>query len=245
MKRISLKKVKKKSTISKLFIVFFCAFICALFLFNVYTRKTTKNSIILVNAKIDKVLYQFFNELITDDIINKENVNDILNITRNNYGEILTVNYDLEKTYSVLTNISKILKTGINNLEKGVIDVTMYDKYLNSNKYGLVINVPFFLASNNIFINNLGPKVPILISFNENLLTNIKTKVTSYGFNNALLEVYVVVEMKKTLITPLKEDSEKFVYDILIGAMVVNGSVPSIYGKEYETSSSIFNLPLN
>ncbi len=245
MRRIKLKNNKKKNTMIKMIIVFFCALIMALLLFNNYAKNSSEKITLIVNEKIDKILYQFFNELITDDIINKENINNILEFTKNSRGEILTVNYDLEKTYKILTDISKVLKKGIDDLENGKINISSYDQYLKSGKYGLIFQVPLFISSSNIFINNLGPKIPIGINFNENLLTNIKTKVKSYGFNNALLEIYVVVEMQKTLITPVKKDNDKLSYDILIGALVINGSVPSIYGTDYEKSSSIFNLPLN
>lgn len=246
MKRMRTFKKNNKNTIVKLLIiVFFCIFINALILFNVYSRKMSDSVIILVNEKLDKVLYQFFNELITDEIINNNTVNELLKITKNNKDEILTVNYDIEKTYSILTKVSNVLKNSINNLENGQIDVTMYDKYLENNHNGLLLNVPFYLKSNNIFLNNLGPKIPVLINFNETLLTNVKTKVTNYGVNNALLEIYITVELKKLIITPIKKDEDVFKYDILIGALVVNGKVPEFYGSSYENSSNLFNVPLN
>lgn len=238
-------KNSKNTILKKLFIIFFLIITIATILFNVYGKKVTKSSTILLDQKIDKVLYQFFSDLITDDIINRESINDILLISKNNKGEILTVNYDLEKTYKILTNISSVLKDGISDLENGEIDVKIYDKYLDSSKNGLVLNIPLFLNSDNIFINNWGPRIPVLVNFNENLLTNIKTKVTNYGFNNALLEIYVTVEMQKLIISPIKKYEDKFYYEILVGALVVNGSVPNFYGNNYESSSNILDIPIN
>ena len=247
MKRIKLRNYhKNKNTINKIMlIVFFLSLILAIVLFNNYGKNITDESVELINQKTDKIIYDFFNDLITDDIINKENVNNILDITKNKRDEILTVNYDLEKSYKMLTILSSVLKKAIIDLENGKIDVEDYDKYLTSSKNGLVLNIPLFLNSDNIFINNLGPRIPVLINFNENLLTNLKTKVTNYGFNNALLEVYVTVEMQKLIITPVKKYDDKFYYEILIGAIVVNGSVPEFYGSSYESASSILSLPLD
>lgn len=243
MRRFKIKNnIYNKNTINiMMIIVFFLIVLFSILLVNIYGKKTTKYSEVLVNQKIDKVLYQFFNELITNDIINKESVNDILEITKDNKGEILAVNYDLEKTYKILTDVSSILTKSINDFEHGKIDVKLYDKYLESGKNGLVLYIPFFLSSDNVFINNVGPKMPVLINFNENILTNIKTKVTNYGFNNALLEIYITVEMQKLIITPIIKDEEKFNYDILVAALVVNGSVPNFYGGNYEATSGIFS----
>ena len=241
-----LKTKNKNNTMNKfMFIVFFCVIICSFLLVNNYSKKISRKATILVNQKLDKVLYQFFSDLITNDVINKESVNDILKINKNNKDEILSVDYDLEKTYKILTDISNILKVGINDLENGKIDVDLYDKYLENGKNGLILNIPLFLDSDNIFINNLGPKIPVVINFNETLLTNVKTTVTNYGFNNALLEIYITVEMQKLIITPLKKDEEKFNYDILIGALVINGSVPEFYGGNYESNSNILDIPIN
>ena len=248
-----MKRIKKKKNIYKIkntmiilkVIVFFLIVFISIWLVNIYGNKTTKYSNILINQKIDKILYQFFNELITNEILNKENVDEILVITKNNKDEILSVNYDIEKTYKILTDVSNILTKSISDLEAGVIDVKIYDKYLDNGKNGLVFYIPFFLKSQNIFINNIGPKLPVLVNFNENILTNIKTKVTNYGFNNALLEIYITVEMQKLIITPIVEKEEKFNYDILVAALVVNGSVPNFYGGNYESLSSILSSKLN
>jgi len=246
MRRFKSYKNKKLNTMNKLlFIVFFCIIFSSIILFNIYSEKLTNKSSILIDEKLDKILYQFFSDLITDDVINGESVNNLLEINQNSNGDILSVDYNLEKTYKILTEVSRILKVGISNLENGKLDVKIYDKYLESNKNGLILNIPFFLGVNNIFLNNLGPKIPILINFNETLLTNIKTKVTNYGFNNALLEIYITVEIEKLIITPIIKSQDKFYYDILIGALVINGSVPEFYGGTYQNSSGILDIPMN
>ena len=242
MMRKKFKKINKKNTnIITHIVVFFLIFIISIILVNLYGKKSNDDIKNVVDQKIDKILYQLFNELVTNDVINKENINNMLIITKNNKGEILTVNYDLEEAYKILTSITKLLSESIKNLENGKISVNIDDKYLKSGKNGLILYVPFFLSSKNVFLNNLGPKIPILINFNENILTNVKTKVTNYGFNNALLEIYITVEMQKLIITPVARNDSKFNYDILVAALVVNGSVPEFYGGYYQSSSSILN----
>lgn len=242
MGKLKTHKLAKSSFIKEIIIVFLASLIWAVILFNIFANKLYNKASTLINAKIDKIVYQFFSDLITDDVINKESINDILNITKNNQGEILAVTYDLEKSYAILTKVSNILERGLSNLENGQIDVTIYDKYIESGPRGLILYIPFFLNSHNIFINNLGPKIPVLINLNESLLTNIKTKVTNYGFNNALLEIYITVEIDKLIITPMKENSQKLNYDILVASLVVNGSVPEFYGDSLEAFSNALNL---
>lgn len=240
-------KSNNKNTIRSfiIFIVFFCIIFITFILFNTYSKSVSQKGVLLIQKKLDKVIYQFFTDLITDDVINLDSTKDLLKINKNSKDEIMSVDYDLQNTYKILTNTSIILKNALINLENGKLDVSIYDKYLENGKNGLLLNVPIFLGSNNIFLNNLGPMIPIIINFNGSLLTNIKTKVTNYGLNNALLEMYITIELDKLIITPLVQDEKKFYYDILIGAVVVNGTVPNFYGPTLENNSNVFDVPLS
>ena len=158
MKRFKNKK-KFISTIKfKCFIVFFII-INSLLLFISYGSNMNKDVVVLIDSKVDKVLYQFFSDLITDDVINKKSVGDILLVTKNKNDEILLVNYDLEKTYKILTDVSSVLKNAISDLENGNIKVCIEDDFLCNSSKGLVVNIPLFLNSKNIFLNNLGNKL--------------------------------------------------------------------------------------
>ena len=244
MKKLRTKKRKNNTILKLISIVFFGAFLISILLFLWWGKEISKNISLFIEEKTNKVIYDFFTNLITDEVINEKNINNILNVVKDKEGNILAVNYDLEKTYAILTEVSVILKESIANLENGQIDVKTYDKYLESSPYGLILNVPIFLNSSNVFLNNLGPKIPVKINISENLLTNVKTKVTDYGFNNALLEVYITVEMDKLIITPLNKEIPKLHYDILVSSLVVNGKVPEFYGNSLETFSNILYLPM-
>ena len=154
MMRKRFKKINKKNTnIITHIVVFFLIFIISIILVNLYGKKSNDDIKNVVDQKIDKILYQLFNELVTNDVINKENINNMLIITKNNKGEILTVNYDLEEAYKILTSVTKLLSESIKNLENGKISVNIDDKYLKSGKNGLILYVPFFLSSKNVFLN--------------------------------------------------------------------------------------------
>ena len=45
--------------------------------------------------------------------------------------------------------------------------------------------MPMFINSKDMFLSNLGPSIYVPINFVGSVLTNIKTKITDYGINNA------------------------------------------------------------
>ena len=44
-------------------------------------------------------------------------------------------------------------------------------------------------------MENLGPKVPIKLRLDGNVITSIETNVKSYGYNSALIEISIKIEM--------------------------------------------------
>ena len=84
----------------------------------------------------------------------------------------------------------------------------------------------------------------ILINFVGSVLTNIKTKITDYGINNALVEIYVTVVLQTDLISPVVEKENKIDYDVLIASAVINGRVPEIYGGLIQSKSNSLSIPI-
>ena len=82
------------------------------------------------------------------------------------------------------------------------------------------------------------------VNYIGELLTNIKTKITNYGLNNALVELYITIEITEELTSPVTYKKNKFNYDMLIASKIINGRVPYLYGECLESKSNILSIPL-
>ena len=147
----------------------------------------------------------------------------------------------MERSYKVLQIITNEIIRKINELENGQIDVSFYDDELISNSHGVMLKVPLFISSNNALVANLGPKIYLKINFDDTILTNIKSKVTNYGMNNALIELYVTIKIKHMLISPVVKQKQTINYNVLVAAKVINGRVPEFYGGEIIKDSKIYD----
>ena len=198
-------------------------FLC-LFLYFQYLR--------LINPKLmtisqDYMKKNIYNEItkISSLIMNDIDSSQIINIYQNNEGEILYASYNLKECYKLLNSIS----SGINK-----------ELLLNE----IIIKEPFFIYSNYAILSNLGPQINVRIRYINMSLSNIYTKITNYGMNNALVEVYVTINIKGRIITPVSNKEETIKYDMLISSLVINGRVPSFYGGTITTSSNYFDIPI-
>lgn len=239
-------KQKKKKSFLFLILMVVCLLISIIttFLFGVFNKKINPKLIEISEKTLNKITYSVIMDYLDSEILNQEYLNNILVITKNNNSEIITVDFNLEQAYVILSEITRRLEENLNELEKGNIDIDYYSGYLDESQNGFVLTIPIGVASNYMFLNNLGPKIPVKVRFIGTVLTNIKTKITNYGMNNALVEMYAYIEITEEVVTPVTTNELKTVYDVLIAAKMINGRVPSFYGESIDKESSLINIPL-
>ena len=183
----------------------------------------------LYSKKLNPKLNDYIDFLVKDEIYKKviksnnfitnEEVNNILYIDKNKSNEIVYLDYDIDKTY-------KLLNKYIDSLKK-------------DNSKSKILTVPFFIASDNIIISSLGPKIKFKYEIIDNVKGKIKTKVTDFGVNNALIEMYFELEIGYLVVIPMNKKESVLRTEILISSKVINGKVPTFYGKNIFKESSV------
>ena len=183
----------------------------------------------LYSKKLNPKLNDYIDFLVKDEIYKKviksnnfitnEEVNDILYIDKNDSNEIVYLDYNMDKTY-------KLLNKYIDSLKK-------------DNSKSKILTVPFFIASDNIIISSLGPKVKFKYEIMNNVKGKIKTKVTDFGVNNALVEMYFELEIGYLVVIPMNKKESVLKTEILISSKIINGKVPTFYGKNIFKESGV------
>ena len=187
-------------------------------------KKLTPKVYKISSHQVNDFVYKSINTNINNTFFkNKKSVNDILKINKNKNDEIIMVDFYLENAYLIVKELTSNLISSINN------DI-------------IVVNVPVGAMFNNVFLNDLGPKIPIKINIVGHALTNLKTKITDYGLNNALVEIYINITINEQILTPVAQDSLKTSYNFLIMSSIINGKVPSFYGGTYEKETRLFDI---
>ncbi|MBE6154578.1 MAG: sporulation protein YunB [Firmicutes bacterium] len=215
------------------------------FLLQNFNKKTNNNLIEITSAEINKVIYSFITDKLNNSILNTETLSDVLIINKNKNDEILYVDFDLDKAYKILDNVSNTLTSSLKKIENGEISVKYYDDLLSHNSNSLILSIPIGNILNSVYFYNLGPKIPVKINFVGSVLTNLETKVTNYGLNNALVEMFVYIEFHTNIIAPFKTEELILKYDAVIASMMIEGKVPSFYNGVLESKSNIHNETIN
>lgn len=240
MNRIRMRRNYRLSSLIILVIILITLFTTFFFIW--YNTSVNPKIVDVAEAKINKFMESFLSMNIGYEILDEDILEDILIINKNDKGEILYVDYNLEKAYLVLDTVSTKLETLVSDLEKGKFS-DISDNNIKTSEYGLVLELPMFIASDYALMSNLGPKIYMKVNFVGSILTNIKSKITEYGINNALVELYVTIKLSQELISPVTDNELSIEYDCLIASQVINGTVPNIYGGSILESREI-SIPL-
>lgn len=241
MKRLRMRKNYKISRI--LLLILFLVFFFAFSLVKVYSDKVSPKVIEIANMRIKRFTESFLSNNIGYDILNDEVIDNILVINKNNDWEILYVDYNLDQAYKILEVITTELNNLLVDLENGVIKNNTDNSIVGSD-YGLILSLPMFISSDSVILANLGPKIYFKVHFVGSLLTNIKSQITDYGMNNALVELYATIKITEELVAPVTSSSQVIEYDVLIASKVINGRVPEFYGGMIVEESSLLSIPI-
>lgn len=243
--RFKTRKRIQMHTLGNVFVVVVLLVILLTSLFlNAFQKKVTPKLLDVVAIKLDKLTNHYLLEFFNRDILNQESIDQILTITQNSKEEIVSVDFNLEKAYDVLSDATQRMKNGMNSSEFGDINnLTYTDPMLQNNTEGLILMIPMGAASDGIYFTNLGPELPVRIRFVNSLYTNLRTNITDYGINNALVEVNIEIEVEVEIITPVQKKIIKKEYEVTIASKIIQGKVPTYYGGMIENRSPLVSLP--
>lgn len=185
-----------------------------------YAEKESKKLItIIVRGSIDSKEISMLNKDNLFIINEKINSIDINNEVINTYLKDITNN--------IQYNLKCIEEGNIDNLS---IDKRLLARYDEDNlKKGIFTTMPTGVIFNNPLLINLSPNIPLKMSFIGNVETDIESKITNYGINNALIELNLKVITSIQVLLPVrsKETIVELKYPIV--TKLINGKTPNLY----------------
>jgi len=183
-----------------------------------YSRKILPLLIKVSNIESKRIAINIISNDISSDIIKVLEENDLFIIEKDINGNIELIDYNTKTVNKILLIASNQVSKNFNNLKL--------------KKDGIVMRIPMGALTNNIFLENLGPKVPIKLELNGNALTSLDTNVKEYGLNSALIEVFINIEANIDVIVPFKTSEIRVINKIPISIKVVKGNVSNILNTD-------------
>lgn len=248
-RRIHLKNNKKHRRLNKLLIVTMSIAI----LIGISLGKISKvfTPILLETAEleINKFSTIVVNKAISQVLEDKINTDEIFSTITDERGNIQTVDFNPIIVNQVLNIATTVVQNNLRMLEEGNLDsIGIYDMNitkvkLNKLKKGIITEIPIGVIFKNSVLSNVGPKIPIRMHYLGDVNSDIKTKITPYGINNALVEISIHLQMTAQIILPFMTDKMNLECNIPIAIKMIQGNIPNYYGSGLLKDSSIYSIP--
>lgn len=174
-------------------------------------------------------------EAVNNNVLKDMNKEKLFIETKDNNGKVLSTDFNPITVNKVLNKITVYVQNYLEQLETGKIDdlelsSTIFNSYdLEKLKKGIIYEIPSGIVFNNSLLSNLGPKIPVKLNLNGDVITDIKTDITSYGINNALIKVSANVKVYMQVIIPFKTKEVIVESNIPIIMKLIEGNIPSYY----------------
>lgn len=185
----------------------------------------------IIEINVNKSIHNYLFTMFNNETLSKDELMNIIEINKNKEDEIISIDYRFDLVY-------KNLSDKVNEMFNGVRDLNVKMEYYDYEN-GLFFVPLGIIDKDNIFITDFGVKLPVKVIFFTDINMQYKTKVTNYGMNNVLVELYLVVDVWNTVLSPSTFYKFNQSYEMVIASKVIMGKIPVFYGDGIEKSSSI------
>lgn len=234
-------KIKKKNVY--IFIVLLII-IGTILIYKNFSDKIDNKVLSMIRDKMDVINASIINRAITSDVLLNINIDDVLIVNKNKNEEIILLDFNMNNSYNILRNIISNLEDSILNVQQGNLDDLFFEDDDIISKDGFLIKFPLGMVSNYTFLNNLGPRIPLKVQIGGSVVAGFETKITDYGINNSLIQVFVKCNLTEKVFFPLNVKKINFEYEFLVASKIIQGKIPTYYGGALNSKSPMLSMPI-
>lgn len=208
---------KKKKT--KIFILLLITILIILII-NKLANRISQILLIYAEQETKQIISNVINKSLTLDTFDRFNQKELYNIEKNKNNEIEMIDYNSITVNLFLDEITNIVEKDLKTIEEETI-------YL-----------PLGVVTDNILLQNSGPKIPIKIKRIGYISTNIKTDLKEYGVNSSIIYTSLEIEINIKILLPIVSKDIIIQNEIPISYRIMNNNISNYYSTYGITKSS-------
>jgi len=233
MKRMKLKKRKKHKKTNIIIIIIILIIISSIYLLNLFSKKAIPIFLNYSEIEVKRVASLIVNNSLINEVGTKVVFDDLFVVKEDKEGNIVSMDINSAKVNNILVESSNVLEKNFKYLEEGNINKLKVDNLnINSKKKGVIYELPSGIIFDNVFLNNILPKIPVRLNLVGTIFCELTTDVESYGINNAIFRVNVHAKTELKVVLPFTNKNVKLEASIPIIIKIIEGDVPSYYFGE-------------
>ena len=182
--------------------------------------------------EVENIISKMVNALATEE---DYDVEKLYIVEKNANDEIIMIDFDQSEVNKILERITANLGTYIVAIEKGNMEkLEKHNIYFtniieNQSKDIYQYYLRMGNVTKNLFLENLGAKVPLRINFIGNINSSIDFQTEEYGINNIITKLFLKLELNVSVILPMSVKQSTVSTSIPIAIKLVQGLIPDYY----------------
>lgn len=183
-----------------------------------------------IDAEVDRI-----SAVIVGDALNKINQSEEYDFIISNDNNEMT--YNTKDINDFRNKLVDIITLEFNQLETGTLkDGVLPQQEKLRKKYpffsnGYLCEVTLNSIRNSTVLGNIGPVIPIKLTFMGYVDSSIESEVREYGINNALVEVNVNIKISNMISMPISTRIHHSTIKNTVSLELIKGEIPNYYFK--------------
>lgn len=229
----------KISRLGRLVIIFLSLTISSIYGVTISGKNLKGHIMDYAKAQANKVM-TYISTSVIEELNQEFDINNKEVVTYYEKNEETLVDFNTQFLNGFLTEATKRTLAKIKEIEKGEYDHNFFaSSEIYPNSKGIIYEVPVGLITNNVILSNVGGKIPIKFEAVGGVEGNIISKTSSFGINNALINISLSLSIDTRIIVPDSSEISNTSIDVPIFMYVFKGEVPAYFLKT-TTICSIF-----
>ena len=237
---------KIKMSIKSIYLIIFSSLLLfSIFFLGVLDKKATPAIMAYAEVNTRKIAIEVLRNAGLREVNKKIKNTELFTVTNNGMGEMESIDFNTPEINEMLIVVAKAVRKKLMEIESGNFKLSGYYSELSNKKLakkGIIYEVPMGVMFGNSFLMNIGPKIPVKITYAGNVGVDVKTRIKSYGINSAMIEIFILVEATQRMILPFQSKDIKISSEVPIVMKVVKGAVPNYLSGS--TNGYSYQLPL-
>lgn len=195
-------------------------------LFIVVERRVEPTLMLIAQAKAEQVAKLAITDAVTKRISQQSvDVNEVVMMEKDENGSIKAVNFNFKEYSRIVGETTARIQNRLKEFEQENVQTT----------------IPLGLATKNVFLEHIGPDIPVSFVPIGAVKTKLETKLKQAGINMVLVTVYIYVEVDLRVIIPFATKQQTVTTEIPISEALIVGKVPTYL---YDNPSGKPDVPL-